>query len=327
MSDDLDALFDSVAAEYADNLEDTEPADNQPEAEPADENEDQVVEDETIEDDEVSTETDEVDESDDEATAWDWTQYQDQLIPVTIDGNEELVTLAEWRQGYQRQADYTRGKQAIAEIEKDAQWAKDFWTAYNADPAGVLEDLAKASGLLDQQPQRQEQPETQWNLDDLDEDVRPFAQAALEANRKLEQMQEMFEARTQQERQQAEQQRLVTEVKAELDGLVAQYAAEGVELDQEATLRLAARGNLTLTEAADLMVSKSIASKTKLQGKAAETAAEQALANAEKQRASKKKVASQKSKTFRGVDDISVDDFDDIGDLMEQVMAASGESF
>lgn len=47
--------------------------------------------------------------------ALDVTEYGSKLVPIKVNGEVEMVPLSEAINGYQRQADYTRGKQEVAE--------------------------------------------------------------------------------------------------------------------------------------------------------------------------------------------------------------------
>lgn len=70
--------------------------------------------------------------------------YADQLAQVLVDGEPQLVPLAELRDGYQRQADYTRKTQALAEERAAHERAVQLYQALDADPAGTLKLLQTA---------------------------------------------------------------------------------------------------------------------------------------------------------------------------------------
>jgi hypothetical protein len=63
---------------------------------------------------------------------------------VTIDGTEVEVTLDELRNGYSRQADYTRKTQALAAERERLAAVAQLAEALEADPAGTLQALQKA---------------------------------------------------------------------------------------------------------------------------------------------------------------------------------------
>ena len=57
---------------------------------------------------------------------------------VKVDGSEEQVSLDELRDGYQRQADYTRKTQELASERSRLQQAEAIVQSLEADPAGTL---------------------------------------------------------------------------------------------------------------------------------------------------------------------------------------------
>ena len=66
---------------------------------------------------------------------------------VKVDGSEEQVSLDELRDGYQRQADYTRKTQELASERSRLQQAEAIVQSLEADPAGTLEALGDAFGV------------------------------------------------------------------------------------------------------------------------------------------------------------------------------------
>ena len=66
---------------------------------------------------------------------------------VKVDGSEERVSLDELRDGYQRQADYTRKTQELASERSRLQQAEAIVQSLEADPAGTLEALGDAFGV------------------------------------------------------------------------------------------------------------------------------------------------------------------------------------
>lgn len=74
----------------------------------------------------------------------------------TIDDDAELslpgvdgpVTLRELKDGYLRQADYTRKTQGLADDRKSMSEAIEFWDAFEANPKGVISQLAFKAGLI-----------------------------------------------------------------------------------------------------------------------------------------------------------------------------------
>jgi len=66
---------------------------------------------------------------------------------VKVDGSEEQVSLNELRDGYQRQADYTRKTQELASERARLQQAEAIVQSLEADPAGTLAALGDAFGV------------------------------------------------------------------------------------------------------------------------------------------------------------------------------------
>ena len=66
---------------------------------------------------------------------------------VKVDGFEEQVSLDELRDGYQRQADYTRKTQELAAERQRLQQAETIVSALESDPSGTLHALGNALGV------------------------------------------------------------------------------------------------------------------------------------------------------------------------------------
>lgn len=71
-------------------------------------------------------------------------------LTFTLPGSDRPVTLQELKDGYFRQADYTRKTQEVAEQRKGNEQAIKFWAAFQADPAGVARTIAESAGLIAQ---------------------------------------------------------------------------------------------------------------------------------------------------------------------------------
>ena len=71
----------------------------------------------------------------------------EEQFAVTVDGEQSEVTLSELRDGYQRQADYTRKTQELASERGRLQQAEAIVNSLEADPAGTLEALGNAFGV------------------------------------------------------------------------------------------------------------------------------------------------------------------------------------
>jgi hypothetical protein len=71
----------------------------------------------------------------------------DESYTVTVDGDNQEVSLQELRDGYQRQSDYTRKTQELASERKRLQQAEAIASALESDPAGTLKALGDAFGV------------------------------------------------------------------------------------------------------------------------------------------------------------------------------------
>jgi len=76
--------------------------------------------------------------------------YADKYVKLQLDGEELEVPLKEAVSGYQRQADYTRKTQQLAEERKNVQFAQAIQQALDNDPLATIELLKNHYGL-DQQ--------------------------------------------------------------------------------------------------------------------------------------------------------------------------------
>jgi hypothetical protein len=76
--------------------------------------------------------------------------YADKYVKLQLDGEELEVPLKEAVSGYQRQADYTRKTQQLAEERRNVQFAQAIQQALDNDPSATIELLKNHYGL-DQQ--------------------------------------------------------------------------------------------------------------------------------------------------------------------------------
>ena len=140
--------------------------------------------------------TDEVEESDADASEeelefFDIDQYKDSHVRVKVDGEELVVPLSEAVAGYQRNADYTRKTQALAQQKNEIQWANALKGALENDPAGTIELLANQFGV--KQPAHVAQPKQADPFDDLWGDTSTPAQSVDPRYQNLEQRLRAFE--------------------------------------------------------------------------------------------------------------------------------------
>lgn len=82
-----------------------------------------------------------------ESNILDIDSYASYEVPVKIDGSELKVPLSEAIAGYQRQADYTRKTQELAEQKQALQFAATLQTALENDPQSTIDLLVRHYGL------------------------------------------------------------------------------------------------------------------------------------------------------------------------------------
>lgn len=75
------------------------------------------------------------------------TEPDGESYTIIVDGDEQQVSLSELRDGYQRQADYTRKTQELASERKRLQQAEAIVSSLESDPAGTLSALQDAFGV------------------------------------------------------------------------------------------------------------------------------------------------------------------------------------
>jgi hypothetical protein len=74
-------------------------------------------------------------------------EYASYRVPVKLDGEELQVPLSEAIAGYQRQSDYTRKTQELAQQREQFQFASALQTALDRDPAATIDLLSKHYGI------------------------------------------------------------------------------------------------------------------------------------------------------------------------------------
>ena len=99
---------------------------------------------------------------------------------VKIDGEESEVTLEELRDGYQRQADYTRKTQELSAERDRLRQAEAIASALESDPEGTLQALQRSFGIDISSPQELEE----W------EELDPTEQKLRELEKKIEQQEQ-----------------------------------------------------------------------------------------------------------------------------------------
>lgn len=73
-----------------------------------------------------------------------------EALSFELPGVDAPVSFQELRDGYLRQADYTRKTQALAEQRKDQERAIKLYEAIQADPMAVARQIAEETGLVQQ---------------------------------------------------------------------------------------------------------------------------------------------------------------------------------
>lgn len=112
-------------------------------------------------------------------------EYSDYRIPVKLDGEELQVPLSEAIAGYQRQADYTRKTQELAQQREALQFASTLQAALENDPAGTLELLSRHYGISKAQA-----AEMVSDMGDSYEDVDPVERKMRELDQRIAQFEE-----------------------------------------------------------------------------------------------------------------------------------------
>ena len=108
-----------------------------------------------------------------EPELFDYTEVADKVVKLQVDGQEVIVPVKEALSGYQRQADYTRKTQELAEQRKQVQFAAALSDALQKDPAGTLQALQQHYGLG---APTQSQPVEEEYLDPAEKHLRSLEQ-------------------------------------------------------------------------------------------------------------------------------------------------------
>jgi len=251
-------------------------------------------------DSEVDDTDEDIDEQDDAGSdsddapedVFDFDSIKDKTVSVTVNGETFEVPLAELRNGYMRQADYTRKTQQVAADADVLRWAREMQEAFRVDPAGSIRYLQEQFGLQTQ------------NADPF-EDVDPEVKPIVDELRRTQQ--ELAELRRQSQSLQAS--RVDAEVQAELDSMRSRYQ----DFDPMQVLPIAIENGLSMDKAYKLWK----ADKLEVDLRIAEEArikAEKAAASREKARKAKATVVAGSSKQVADADDSwkRFDSFEDI---------------
>lgn len=305
---DLDSIFDSVAADGGDQTEvpvlsqnaTIHMGDDTASSDAGDLDFDDIDD----QDDSVSDETDDetdVDETldiDDDATIdeFDFETVKDKPVKVTVNGETFEVPLAELRNGYMRQSDYTRKTQQIAADGEVVRWAKVLQDGFKTDPRGVISYLAEQYGVA-----LTNEPDPWQELVETDPSLTPLV------DRVRQQEQELAELRR--IAQTTEQDRETAAVRAELNEVQAKYP----DFDPQQVIPVALQNGVRLEQAYKLWKADQLMS-AQADDKSAKAKAAEAAQRREKARAAKAKVTQggTKQKATPGDAALRFDSFEDI---------------
>jgi hypothetical protein len=257
-----------------------------------------------------------VDEDDDaepvaQGDGWNWQEHASNQIPVKVNGQETLVPLEELRNGYMRQADYTRKTQEVAETQKLAEWAKEFQDRFNSDPQTMVKMLASAVGFDTGEVQTESDPFAE--LLSSDPELAPVANTLKQQQQMIQELQYQLEqlngtaVKTQSE---IELQRNVELVRREIQEAKSQFE----DFDEMAILPIAAQTGLDLKASYLLWKGSQIVS-APTQASTPEQPQKKAEPSAKKQQAA----AAVTNTRFSGEPSTDGEQYDSFADLFEIV--------
>lgn len=252
---------------------------------------DDVVVDEDASDDTVSSDA-----------GFNWKDYKDSLVEVTVGGQAVKVPLSEAMSGFMRQADYTRKTQELASQRQVIEAYQEFAQDFRRDPVRVITDLARAAGL---NPAQVFESDNRF-ADDDDSDA-PARQELAEVQRLRAEMDAM--------RQDMEHRQLVEQIKSEIRELETLYP----DFDRDAILPLAAQRGMSLDDAYMVWKAAEIRREATQRQEAEKVAAEKA-----KRVAAKRDQAAtvSKGRTTRAASDVDDSEFNTFGEMLEAAFAS-----
>lgn len=295
MSDELLSMFDEASAESVEVTEDSSIGRNAT----VHLGDDEEVSVETSDDGEVDDADEDIDEQDeadsdsDDAPedVFDFDSIKDNTVSVTVNGETFEVPLSELRNGYMRQADYTRKTQQVAADAQVLQWAREMQDAFRNDPAGSIRYLQEQFGLL-------EQPDS---FSEVDPEFKPIVDELKRTQQELAQLR--------QQTQQFANDKVSLQVQSELESVQAKYA----DFDPMVVLPIAIENGLSMEMAYKLWKVDHMESEAKL-AEQAKAKAEAAAVKRQKARNASTKVVKGASKASAEADDSwkQFDSFEDI---------------
>lgn len=221
---------------------------------------------------------------------FDFDSIKDKSVEVTVNGETFKVPLAELRNGYMRQADYTRKTQQVAADADTIRWAREMQEAFRVDPAGSIRYLQEQFGYLDE-------PDP---LADVDPEMQPIVAELWRTQQQLVELQ--------QKQEQIDQERVNVKVRAELDQMKSKYS----DFDPFEVLPIAIDNGLTMETAYKIWKADRAEAESEVQRVAREKA-EQAAAQREKARRAKSQTT--RSKPMAAEADDSWKKFDSFEDI------------
>lgn len=248
-------------------------------------------------DEDLDIDNDDIDADDDSEVVedatdeFDFDSIKDKPIKVTVNGETFEVPLAELRNGYMRQADYTRKTQQIAADADTLRWARDMQEAFRVDPVGSVRYLQEQLGLVDETDP----------FEEIDPEIRPLAAELWRTQ------QEMAELRARTE--QFDQERVNASVRAELESMISKYP----DFSAENVLPVALEHGLRMEQAYKLWKADQLVAERETERLAREKA-EQAAEKREKARKATRQVSKGSSRVAGKSDDSwkKFDSFEDI---------------
>lgn len=295
MSDDLYAIYENTISEGGESQEVESLSRNanvySGDEDAADTDVVEVDDDSSVDetDEDIDSDTDDGLEDQDDVTedVFDFDSIKDKPVQVTVGGETFEVPLNELRNGYMRQADYTRKTQQIAAQGELVRWAQDLQEALTSDPKGTIKYFQEQLGLLDDD-----------GVSD-DPELGPIVKELRETRREL--------AELRQSQQQVAQERVNAEVQSELSQMKSKYT----DFDPVQVLPIAIENGLTMEMAYKVWKADRVDQESAAQ-EAARRKAEQAAVKRDKARAATKKVPTVKTK---GESDDSWKSFDSFEDI------------
>lgn len=256
-----------------------------------DESDDDSEVDEDLDIDNDETDVDDDGEVVEDATdEFDFDSIKDKSVEVTVNGETFKVPLTELRNGYMRQADYTRKTQQVAADADTIRWAREMQEAFRVDPAGSIRYLQEQFGYLDE-------PDP---LADVDPEMQPIVAELWRTQQQLVELQ--------QKQEQLDQERVNNQVRAELDQMKSRYP----DFDPLEVLPIAIDNGLTMETAYKIWKADRVEAESETQRVAREKA-EKAAVQREKARRAKSQTTRSKGMVAE-VDDSwkKFDSFEDI---------------